>query len=119
MKTEVVRIGGLDVAPAADVITDMTAQELFGGAAEVLALGFLETTAVTVADVALNLEKAAVDLAALTVPVVGAAIGRYTEVSLAADASRFFDPSDTISLESDGGCTAGVGVAFIRYRRLS
>lgn len=101
-----------------DKLTNMTAKEFFGGAAEVLKVMFHETTAIASAAAIMNLEKGTTDLTALTVPVTGAAIGRVTGATMAADANRIFGPNDTISLESSQG-TTGAGNLYVLYRPLS
>lgn len=109
----------ISVAATGDKITNIPAWKLFGGAVEILALGFIEVTACS-DETIMNLEKSTTDFAALTIPTSGGAIGRYTEADMSADASRVLGPTDNISLEvSDAGAASSAGIAVIRYRRLS
>lgn len=116
--SKVINVG--TITSAADRLTNMDAMQFFGGPAEVLALGFHETTAITTKPLKVNLEKDTTDLATLTVPVTGAAIGRYTEASMAADANRIFQANDTISIEIAATApSAGAGNVIVVYRPLN
>lgn len=98
-----------------DLMTDVTAEQLFGGPVEVLAMHFVKTIAVTVGNAILNLENEAVNLGTLTITVAGSIGGVFTK-DLRADAARFFDADNKVSLETDGGSTLGGGFLIIEYR---
>lgn len=111
---------GIVTGGAIDLLTNAPARNIFGGAVEILAVGFRETIAITTKPAIFNLEKGTTNLASLTVPVTGAAIGRVTETSMEADSSRVFEPDSNISLEMSGTAPgAGSGTVYVRYRKLS
>lgn len=115
-----VQIAGIAPITAADLLTNIPVENLFGGAAEVLAFGFIEGVAVSVTPIVANLENNATNLANLTVPVAGAAIGRYTEADMSADAARVFAPGSTVSIEvSTAPAATASGTFYIRFRPLS
>lgn len=97
------------------------AQQLFGGAVEILAVGWLEKVAVT-ADMTVQVVKnAATNLTALTVDSATAAIGRYIEQAETADINRKFGAGDKfgVTLASGGNDSTARGSLLIRYRKLS
>jgi hypothetical protein len=102
-----------------DLLTDIPVSQLFGGAVEILAFGFVVTTIIAGADpFTVNIEKGAVNLADLTVA-GGAVVGSFTEVDLSADANRKFGAEDLFSIEESAATASGAGYFYIRYRPLS
>lgn len=104
---------------AATLVSAVPCEKVFGGAAQVIAFGFNEVVAVTVQAAIVNLTNTSTDLASLTVPTAGAAIGRYTEADMSADAANIFAPPNTLSIKCSQAPTAGQGAFWIRYRPLA
>ena len=118
-ESRVICLGDVSCAGTVDVITAMAAHSLFGGGAELLELISITRATHAAADAIMNFEKGTTDLADHTVATSGSAVGTVTATSLAADANRFFEPNDTISLEVSQASTAGVETVLLRYRPMN
>ena len=116
-RTIIIPVESPAMGTSGDLMTALTAEQFFGGPVEVLAQHFVKTIAVTDGSAILNLENGTTNLGTVTVTVAGSIGGVFTD-DLSADAARFFDADDTISLETDGGSTLGGGFLIIEYRPL-
>lgn len=112
----VLTLGTFNPAAVADLITDVPAHQIFGGAAEIIAITTINNVAL--ADgIVINIEKNATNLAAHTVATVTA--GFTVSTDLSADAARKFDAADLFSIEvSDAAATGSIAI-LVKYRRLS
>lgn len=118
-ETKIIRFD--DLNGAADILDPVEVYKLFGGAIELLALGFIVDTPIATNDLVLQCEKDTVAMTTeLTVPTAGSALGDYVEASYQADAARVFTPKQTFGIAVKATApTGGTGNLVIRYRPLS
>lgn len=108
----------LPLTTAQTILSAVAVEKVLGGPAELLAIGLIETTALTVQDLIITLSKNGTPLTqTFTAPLSGAAVGRTTEQDLSADTAREFNAGDTLTLAVTQNPTAGAGVLYLRFRR--
>ena len=105
------------VAYAGSAVLQATAaHKLFGGGAELLAIGATQSVAGS-GTITGTIAKNGVSLGT-TLSITSAARGTYTEQSLATETGRTFGSEDTFTLTEGGGGSGTIASWIIRYRPL-
>ena len=106
---------------ASTVLAATAAYKLFGGPAELLALGATDATAVTTQAITGTIAKNGVSLSTtLTVATAASGRGVYTEQALTSETGRTFGSEDTFTLTEGGVATPSGTIAYwtVKYRPL-
>ena len=118
--TETKVLPAFSLASATDIMAGIAVEKLLGGAAEILAMGFLSTTAFAGSDLVMNLARGTNSLGNLTVAsATGGVAGAYTELDTSGSSYRVVAPNTTIKLTVGTAVATGAGNVVLRYRRLS
>lgn len=103
-----------------NILTGAKAYQIFGGAAEILAISFFATTVLGTNNLVITPTTTAGAFSTNLTATTATAVGVITTQSYATEANRKMDANDTLQLQVAATAPAsGSGTIFIEYRKLS